>query len=340
MLQGHVFRRAAIAALALLAAAAAPAGASEKQQRAEDWLHGMIQNAIMGRDFAWLETTSEKFRSQKVRMPSGKWSLEAFYRILEQHCGMDSREQVSPLMTEFYARWQAEYPKSPAPSIVLASCHYAAAMNLRGKGSAREVWEDDWALIIEKLEQGLAILETNKALAGHDPHWYALKAYMQLHLSVPDRVFADNIEEAIRVEPLYHAHYNARFTRLLPRWGGSHALAERWARRASARTSSPYGDSVYARMALFLRTMHSDDEIVRDYNFDWTRLKKGMLDLFTTQQTPDFNHAMDFVEMSCNLRDIEQAAKVWKVWQASTPDWPDFKPEVQCAAKKLAGQKN
>lgn len=333
---GKMLRRAAVAALALLAATAAPANASQKQEAVEQWLHGMIQNAIMGRDFAWLETTSQKFRTEKQRMPSGRWSLERFYYILQDHCGMDSKEQVSPFMTEFYAKWQAEYPKSPAPSIILASCHYAAAMNLRGKGYAHEVWQDAWAPMIEKLEQGLAILEKNKALAGHDPHWYAVKSYMQLHLNVPDRVFAENIEEAIRVEPLYYSHYNARFTRLLPRWGGSYALAERWARRASARTSASYGDAIYAHMALRLRTMHSDEEIVRDYKFDWSRLKKGMLDLFTTQQTPDFNHAMDFVEMSCALRDVEHAAKVWKVWQASMPDTPDFKAEVHCPKKKLA----
>ncbi len=338
--KGKMLRRAVVAALALLVVTPAPAIASEKQQAVEDWMHGMIQHAIMGRDFAWLETTSQKYRSEKQRMPSGRWSIEVFYERLQEHCGLDSREQVSPLMTEFYANWQAEYPKSPAPSIIMASCHYAAAMNLRGQGFADDVWADAWAPMFEKLEGAVAILEKNKALAGHDPHWHAIMARTHMHLNVPESVFSANIEEAIRVEPLYYTNYYHAFYHYLPRWGGSYAQAERWARRASARTSVAYGDAIYARLALALRRMHSDEEIMRDYRFDWARLKKGMLDLFETQQVPDLNHAMDFVEMSCALRDVEHAAKVWKVWQASIPDGPEFKAEVQCAPKKLAGGKN
>ncbi len=325
---------------ALVLGSGAPALSSQKQQALDDWLHNMIQNAVMGHDFAWLETTSEQYRAKKVRMPSGRWALNKFYVTLEEHCGMDSGEQVSPLMTEFYAKWQAEYPQSPAPSIILASCHLAAAMNLRGQGFAQDVWDDAWAPMFKKLEEAIAILEKNKARAGHDPHWHSIKARALLYLNVPEEVFSANIEEAIRVEPLYQSNYITAFYHYLPRWGGSYERAQRWARRATARTSESLGDAMYAWMALSLRGMHSDEEIMRDYKFDWAKLKKGMIDLFEIQQTPDFNNAMDFVAMSCAMRDVKHAEKVWNVWKAATPDWPEFKAEVQCAPKKVASRKN
>lgn len=319
---------------AMLVACAGPAWSSDKQEAATQWLQGMIQDALMSRNVEWLEKTSEQYRTKKVRMPSGRWSLETFYNTLERDNCVDPEGNIGEWLVELLQKWQQAYPTSPAPSIVLASCHYAAASQLRGVGYAHEIWDDNLAPMFENLKKAVAILQKNKALASRDPHWYAVMARTQLYLNAPDVEFWGNIETAIRFEPLYYSYYLDGFFRTLPRWGGSYAQAERWARRASARTSADYGDTMYARSALSIRRIHTDLEILNDFKFDWVRLKKGMLDMFETQQTPDFQHTMEFVEMSCAYRDVEQARKVWNIWKTATPDWPEFDPAMHCAAQR------
>lgn len=322
-----------VRAMLLAAVLALPPGiavASEKQQAAEQWIHDGLQNALMGRDIAWLEKTNAAYRKDKTRLPNGLWALNYFYAQIGDLCAMEPTEDLPQWLNGIFEAWKSEYPQSPGPLIATAACRIGMAGAIRGHGYASEVWEDSWAPMNRIYEKALDQLERDKPIAAQDPHWFLVKATAHHVQGAPDRVFWANVEEGLAAEPLYYGLYVVGFNRSLPRWGGSFEQTEQWARRAVERTRSRLGDAMYAFLATKLQGIHTYDEMFDDFGVDQGLLKQGMLDFIAIQQTPVIEYVDRFTEMNCAMKDFEHARIIWEKGRESVPEWPAFDRAKQC----------
>ena len=106
-----------------------------------------------------------------------------------------------------------------------------------------------------------------------------------------------------------------------PKWGGSAADIERFARWAVQRTRSTEGWGMYARIYWFAAQSQFGDRLFIDSWIEWPDMKKGIDDILS-RYADDWNLA-NFAKFSCLAGDVEKTKELlgqmdeaasWLVW--------------------------
>ncbi len=245
----------------------------------EDEFKENIGKLVATENFDALEEIYRDFYGQRLVFSSGNWKLSTFYKALNKPYDKDS---VSGMLQyiETLKHWGIKYPNSIAQLTALSEGYKVLGWAYRGSGLARTVTEDGEKKFLESIQKSILVAEDVLKLEPKDPQIYAtlLEASMAGGYSKKD--FAQILELSRALEPLFYPTYEAMATALLPRWMGDKGELEAFAAWV-ADNSNPYGDEIYAHIAISTRRLAKEEFFV-NHNFDWQRIKRGF-DLLINQ---------------------------------------------------------
>jgi hypothetical protein len=207
----------------------APAGRVLSELEERERISISTQRAFFRSDFAELESTSSRYRTEQSRTASGLWKLTLFYAGIDKALDINTiGDPAVPFksLEQRVQRWRQQYPNSPAPRIALSMLHINHAWAHRGSGYASTVKEEAWKPFFDNIELARQNLEAGKATAAMDPRWYETMLIVARAQSWERDRFDELLEEALQREPLFYQTYFAALEYLLPKWHGDVSMAK------------------------------------------------------------------------------------------------------------------
>lgn len=267
------------------------ARAEELQDR--NTIQSQVYDLLWERDFAALEAMADEYRTSKARTSSGLWKLTLF------HVGIKSAfyRQGGDWANRIAQAWVDQYPQSPTAQLA-------------------------YGQMLPNAESARAYLEANKKVAAQDPRWYEMMAEIANAQGWPRSRFTLMIDEGLDRMPWYYPIYFAAVDYLSPRWGGSAAEIEQFARRAVERTQETDGWGLYARIYWYASQSVFGDQLFTASEVDWSDMKKGMDDVL--RQYADGWNLANFVRFACVKGDGKAMKELtdrmderaWSVWDS------------------------
>jgi len=284
--------RYAFAAL-LVIAVNVPFGANARAEELQDraTIETQVYDLLWDKDFAGLEIMADDYRTTQARTSSGLWKLTLFYVGIQRafhRQGSDWAEQAA-------RAWVGQYPQSPAAHLVYAE-------------------------MLPDAEKTRVYLEAHKSVAARDPRWYEMMAQIAYTQGWPRPRFTQMIDEGLDRMPEYYPIYFAVVDYLSPRWGGSAADIDRFARQAVERTRETEGWGIYARIYWYAFQTEFGDGLFTRSLVNWPDMKKGMDDVL--RQYADGWNLANFVMFACLKGDGQKLKELtdrmddeaWSVW--------------------------
>ena len=277
-------------------------------------VHEAIFTAINSRDYASLESLASKYRTEKSRLPEGKWLLTNYYDAIDNILeGGDSEEKFKK-WTETSTEWMAAYPYSPTPYVAHAIVLVKHAWKKRGSRYAEKVWKDDWAPFFAGINEARQLLERHKQIASVDPQWYAEMVIIYNALGVETPELLDLVREGTEKEPYYYPMYSAAFWYFSPQWHGDADKMDRWADIATEQTAAKDGQSMYARL-YFNAHWKFGRQFTNRVKPDIARLRRATQDLL--KKYPSFNNFSQAWTTACDSGAAEWAREQHAITFAS-----------------------
>lgn len=260
-------------------------------------------------DYQAIETMAQKLRETKSRTSSGLWQLSAFYHGLNfVLTGQPNDRAFWWEANKALKNWIAAFPESPTPHLAYAGMLLNHALSYRGGGLASTVKRENVKPFRQLTEQARDYLEKSKYIANKDPQWYVLMAKVAVFQGWPEKPFSLLLAEAFEKEPLYHPTYFWAVRYYSPRWHGSVAAIETFARKALKQTRSREGHAMYARVYWFASQTEFNETLFRESQVNWEKMKKGIDDIL--KKYPD-NWNMNYLaKFACLARDKAKAAEL------------------------------
>lgn len=295
--------------------------AHELQDRAA--IETEVYRALEAEDFPKLEAMSGLYRATEARTSSGLWKLTMFYSGIDAFFDMDRKEDGYWVAAErIAAAWVERYPQSPSARLAFAQLLLNRAWSYRGGGYADTVEPQNWPPFFKFVERARGYLEAQKPIASKDPYWYEMMAQLAYIQSWPDARFAALIAEGEEKEPAYYQLYFTAMNYYAPKWGGSAAKIEAFARESVERTRRTEGWGMYARIYWYASQTQFGDNLFSESRVNWDDMKKGMDDVLA--QYPDGWNIGNFVKFACLAGDRAKTKELldrmdetvsWIVWE-------------------------
>jgi len=230
---------------------------------------------LMEGRFEELDSWAESLVESRQRDDYGWLLIVAYYQDLEL--------RRSPLVeygmvesTELMERWHRERPDSIAARVALATAYRNLAWEHRGSGLGREVTQEG-ALEKERyLEKAWELLTEVYDERPKDPHyWSVLLGMTHLWGRTPPST-QEVLAEALELAPDYLSIYLNEAHFRAPQWGGSRGDIERFAASSTDAEINPFGEELYARIAVSLARGSERKELFTEHGFDWARVRGGL----------------------------------------------------------------
>lgn len=299
----------------------APAQAHELSDRAA--IQAEVYYALHRADYAALESFAELYRSTQARTASGLWKLTIFYTGVEAAFDADNGDKSHwDRIEDAAARWVERDPASPTARLAYAQMLRSRAWHHRGTGYSYTVEPEGWRPFHEDMEKARQYLEEHKGIAAKDPHWYEMMAEIAAVQDWPEERFADMLAEGQKTAPGFYQLYFAAMDYYAPKWGGSAAKIEQFARDAVEWTRASEGWGMYARIYWYAAQSQYGDRLFTNSWVEWPDMKKGIDDVLN-QYADDWNLA-NFARFSCLMGDVEKTKELigrmneaasWLVWE-------------------------
>ena len=287
--------------LLVICAFAAPSAAGELAER--DRLASEVQGLAWGERFDTLEAMAQTFRTQGTRSESGLWRLSHFYAGLSKflsHCAMSCEGIL--------ARWQGDYPDSPTLWLTRADHFITLAWEHRGTGLANTVQKESWKRFYDNIAKARQILEERKDIAAQDPVWYSMMLTVAIAQGWSATDVAALIDEGLDHAPSYYPIYFKAVEYYTPKWYGSAAAIERFARAAVERTRASEGLGLYARIYWYAAETQFSINLFRDSHVVWADMKTGIDDVLKAY--PDQWNINNFAHFACLAGDYDKAREL------------------------------
>ena len=138
------------------------------------------------------------------------------------------------------------------------------------------------------------------------PIWHQLLLATVLDTPNPESAPGQVYEAATRRWPRYYDFYELAVSRMVPRWGGSWALVERFARARAAGDGQGLGVSMYARLygSLFLSNVDP-----RETELNWPLFKRSLDALIAAHPDATFKNLA--VSTACLYADQQYLNESW-----------------------------
>lgn len=325
MLLRKLRRLCIIAAITLLPAAHEPHRPPMDELADQEVITDAVRAAIDAQDYRTLSAMESDFRTTRARTVSGISKLGLFHgRILAELGPRDDAQQCDDRSADFFRRWVAATPASPAPYISRAAVVEALAWCIRGDGFAPSVSDQAFEGFSAKVAEAQKIL-TMHTSASIDPEYYAVKERIYIDQGADKAAFRKLLDEAVAREPDYPHLYFDAYRYFQPQWYGSDSEVDELARYAAKHTSAAEGAGMYARFYWHALDCHC----AIDRSVDWPTMKEGMRDVWT--RFPSDWNAANFARISCSMNDRAEA-RTWlaRVKGDHSAAWDDRDEMERC----------
>jgi hypothetical protein len=201
------------------------------------------------------------------------------FAVLEQQIGSYfSPGELSPVDAEarlvaFEAAWTAS-KRSPFMAAVYGIALANTGYCYRGTDVAGNVSQSSWDMLHSYNEQAHDVFLMAADRSTDSPFWHRALFSIGLADGCSPEQLARRFERALVFDPCDIDIHTTRAYQLLPRWHGSYAELEQFAKAAVVLTRSELGTSIYARIYASLNTM----EAVPSTKANWPKLKQGYED--------------------------------------------------------------
>ncbi len=245
---------------------------------------------LKARDYAGLEKLHRKLNSDKVRTPSGVWSLAVFYATLRDYAPRTRDMDYWQREDAQAARWSAKFPRSEVAPVFQVYLKQNRALAFRGMGNYADIRKEDIAPMNQAVKEGLALLDARDRipLAKRDKvdgGWYRARMDLLPYSELFHSHFSYAWQGATRMEPDYHEVYFASAYYSLPKWNGAPDAVERMARLASTGKGTDR-DAMYARVYWYLNQTEYRGKIFEDSMVDWNDMKTSFEALVRAYPVP------------------------------------------------------
>jgi hypothetical protein len=300
-------------------------GAGELTERAA--LKSDVQRLFKAGDFPALQKLSEGLRDGSQRTPSGIWKLTVFYgafQDLSSAVGRDDGRGWNELADRI-GRWQQAYPKSPAAIIANAVALKSRAWTLRPRHFVLEAAVGE-SRSVRTLRLAAGVLDSGKAVAAADPHFYAVRADLAAALSEAPGPFMELIDEGLDKTPGYYPIYFAGLNYFADRNAVQRPdVAQRieaFVNTAAQRHTGADASALYARLYWYAFSNVYGDDLFAKSRVDWPRMRSGIDAVLASY--PDAWNRNNFAYLACLEKDRDTTKRlltgvgepILSVWKA------------------------
>jgi hypothetical protein len=296
-------------------------GATSPRCQAENWptwdkTIERIRQLYKSEQFALLDRAMGEIASSKESFGNGDSPASAAYWAFRGLMAAPGTQQYHEARI---ARWRASVPKSDYATFAQARYLYGTAWNARGSGTASSVSRESWELFAIRLQEAETVLRSASDDFQRTPYWHHLLLAIVLDSPREQRNVESVFLEAVSRWPRYFDFYEARLTRLVPKWGGSWEEVESFIDKWSRQLSNTEGESVYARLYISVKDQGVTPEQTQ---MNWKRMKAGFKDL--TARYPDVAFKNLYASYACYARDIpafREAVSVLRPGEINDGNW-------------------
>jgi hypothetical protein len=260
----------------------APEDTPEIVLRGEDALRirfgGEIQRLLLAGRYDSLDNLAEALRRPDARWPNGGWKLRTFYNhgFYISHRNVSEADWQSQL--QHLRQWRVASPQSITAPVALARALAAYAWVARGDQWAKEVSDEGWRAMRERLAEARLVLVEARKLPRVCPGWWMTAQRVALGEGWDRQFYEELFREAVRTEPTFDAYYEQKAVHLLPRWHGKDGEWEAFADSVANQSPQPLGDQRYARIVRSVQN-YIGDNVFEESRVSWDRTRRGYEEL-------------------------------------------------------------
>ena len=244
-----------------------------------NWVYsGIFYEALIHRDFDFIDKAADQARTSKEKLPGGNWKLSHIYAALNAPFEASSDYEWNQHL-ELMKQWTLEKPASVTAKICLASSYLAFAWRARGYNYGHTVSEENLKLFHERLARAREVL----TLAHGEqvcPKWYAVMQQIALVQNWDKENYEKLFTDAVRREPTWFEYYKNKAFFLLPQWHGDEGDVEAYMNGLVARPGKPDSAMVYFILNEYVGGNSLKEKLPPPTNYPL--LKQGFIELRKT----------------------------------------------------------
>jgi tetratricopeptide (TPR) repeat protein len=163
--------------------------------------------------------------------------------------------------------------------VAIAEAYRGYAWAARGSGTGDTVSESNGKKMSERLGMAFEALGEARKLPLRCPGWHGTLIRLSLGAQIPRAEYEEFFQAAIKAFPDYGAIYDYKSYYLLPRWYGERGEWETFAREMMTREDIPQSKEIFARAAIYLRSMGYLYEELSQNEKAWAALKESFREI-------------------------------------------------------------
>jgi hypothetical protein len=224
-------------------------------------------------DFDSLDAIAREFRASQVIFADGGRPLNLFYQAL--HLDESAPEDEWAPRLGLLRHWFEADVESVTARVAMADALVMYAWHARGTEWARDVKQDAWRIVSERVTEAHRILEAARTLPEKCPYWYTVWMTKAMLSSEDQQRYDEVFDEALREFPSYTTIYLMKTWRLEEKWFGKRGDWEAFATESADRLGGEDGDILYARIVWRVHDHRTYGNPVAESAMDWARARRG-----------------------------------------------------------------
>ena len=298
-----------------------------------------VRELVSRQDFAELEKIAASFLNGRARTSSGLWKIglydDAIADVFRCKCSNDAFWIGAE---ENMKDWIRKYPGSINAHLAYAHMLLEKAWSIRGWGYTNTVAPESWKPFHEQVEKARAYLMEHEKIGISDPRWNNMIVGIANLQEISETEYEALANTALERHPDYYPIYFEIMLHHAPKWGGSAAAIEKFARESVVRSRSKEGEGMYARIYWYASQSQYDSSLFQSSSVDWLEMKQGIDDVL--KSFPDQWNINNFAKFACFARDKEKTKEL--IGQMSSEPirdaWGNDATFEYCRDWVLAGQ--
>lgn len=243
------------------------------------WIYsGIFSEALLHRDFEFIDKAADQARTSKEKLSGGNWKLSHIYAGLNGPFGASSDYEWNQHL-ELLKQWTREKPNSRTAKIALAYSYASFAWRARGHEYAHTVSDKNWKLFRERLANARDVL-TSAYGEQVCPKWYAVMLQVALGQAWDKETYEKLFTDAVHHEPTWFEYYTHKAIFLLPQWHGDEGALEAYMDGLASRPDKTDSAMVYFMVNEYVgaNSLNQKFPVATKYPL----LKQGFIDLRKT----------------------------------------------------------